>query len=258
MVINVALRDQPYLPLYVQDFMTDENLAECSAAANGVFIRTMCLMHKSENYGIILLKQKDKQCDDQTMNFAIKLNMHLPYERGIIYDALNELIEQKVLRIDGDQLIQKRMVKDSILSQKRSVSGKKGAQKKSSKGNDFALANEKAKYKQNTENEIEDENEYEIDINIYSFIEKYLCRTLSPIDYEVIDLWKKDYDEEKIRLAIKETALNRTTNLKYTQAILENWKNKTIDEIKNSKNRLSKNSSTLATVERLKEAGELK
>lgn len=251
----MALRDQPYLPLYVQDFMTDENLAECSASANGVFIRVMCVMHKSENYGTILLKQKDKQTDDQILNFAIKLSMHLPYSQQIIFDALNELIDQQVLLIDGDQLIQKRMVKDSILSLKRSVSGKKGAQKKNDKSNNFVKAKRQTNDKQNTENEIEDENEYEIDI--YSFIERYLCRTLSPIDYEIIDSWKKEYEEEKIKLAIKETALNQTTNLKYTQRILENWKNKSINEIKNSKNSIRKNSSTLDVVENLQKAGDL-
>ena len=46
----MSLRNQPYIPLYVQDFMTDERLNECSAAANGVYIRLMCLMHKSEEY----------------------------------------------------------------------------------------------------------------------------------------------------------------------------------------------------------------
>ena len=57
----MALRDQPYLPLYVQDFLTDEKLIECSASATGVYIRVMCIMHKSDPYGMILLKQKDKQ-----------------------------------------------------------------------------------------------------------------------------------------------------------------------------------------------------
>lgn len=32
----MALRDQPYLPLYVQDFLTDEKLRECSYEAEFV------------------------------------------------------------------------------------------------------------------------------------------------------------------------------------------------------------------------------
>ena len=47
----MALRDQPYIPLYVQDFMTDEKLNECSAATTEVYIRLMCVMHKSEKIG---------------------------------------------------------------------------------------------------------------------------------------------------------------------------------------------------------------
>jgi len=55
----MALRDQPYLPLYVQDIMTDEKLNECSAASHGIYIKgIMCLMHKSETYGKIMLKHK--------------------------------------------------------------------------------------------------------------------------------------------------------------------------------------------------------
>ncbi len=56
--IKMALRNQPYFPLYVQDFLTDEKLAECSAESTGVYIRLMCILHKSEEYGCILLKTK--------------------------------------------------------------------------------------------------------------------------------------------------------------------------------------------------------
>lgn len=254
----MAIRNQPYITFYVQDYMTDEKLIECSAAANGVYIRIMCVMHKSENYGEILLKQKDKQTNDQIMNFAIKLTKQLPYETNVIYDSLAELLEQHVLSIEGDSLIQKRMKKDGVLSLKRSVSGKKGAQKKAEKNNNFAKAKTLTNNKQITENEDEDENEYEINNNIYNFIEFYLCRTLSPIDYEMIDLWQKEYDVQKIKLAIKETAINRVTNLKYTQRILEDWKNKNIDEISNSKNNAVKiNNSTLRTLEEMQKSGEI-
>jgi len=57
----MALRDQPYLPLYVQDYLTDEKLNECSPATQGVYIKLLCVLHKMEEYGTILLKQKRKQ-----------------------------------------------------------------------------------------------------------------------------------------------------------------------------------------------------
>lgn len=122
----MALRDQPYLPLYVQDFLTDEKLIECSASATGVYIRLMCIMHKSDEYGVILLHQKDQQSTDQIKNFATKLLRHLPYTEEIIYLGLKELIDEKVLSIKGDKLSQGRMVSDNELSKKRAEAGKKG------------------------------------------------------------------------------------------------------------------------------------
>lgn len=158
----MALRDQPYLPLYVQDFLTDEKLAECSAQSTGVYIRLMCLMHKSSQYGCILLKQKDKQNDSKIQNFACKLARQMPYTVDVIAAALEELLEEEVIQIEGDVLSQKRMVKDAKLSDTRSASGKRA--KKSSKKSvqeDFAGDFATAKSQANTENEIEIENENE-------------------------------------------------------------------------------------------------
>jgi len=149
----MALRNQPYLPLYVQDFLTDEKLIECSAETTGVYIRLMCIMHKSETYGVILLKQKDKQTDKQILNFAYKLAKQMPYDVEVIERSLNELLNEKVLILEGDQLLQKRMVKDNDISEKRAKAG--------SKGGTFAQANIKANTKANTEYEYENENENE-------------------------------------------------------------------------------------------------
>lgn len=158
----MALRDNPYLPLYVQDFMTDEKLNECSAESAGVYIRLMCLMHKSETYGKILLRQKDRQSDRQIFNFAVKLARQMPYSVEVIERSLSELLEENVISLDGDTLYQKRMVKDAENSSTKAKSGKKGAEKTNKKrkfAEDFAAA----KVPANSENEIESENEYEIE-----------------------------------------------------------------------------------------------
>jgi len=160
----MALRDQPYIPLYVQDFLTDEKLAECSAESTGVYIRIMCLMHKSETYGKILLKQKHKQTDKQIKNFALLFQKHLPYSADVIERSIQELVDEGVLIIDGDFLIQKRMVKDNELSIKRALSGKKGGEKSLGKDSRFAQASAQAKSEANSENEYEDETEYEDEI----------------------------------------------------------------------------------------------
>ena len=126
----MSLRNQPYIPLYVQDFMTDERLNECSAAANGVYIRLMCLMHKSEEYGTILLKQKDKQNESNIQNFACKLVKNMPFTVEEIFNGLTELVEENVVQIEGDKLLQKRMIKDNYISEIRASAGSKGAKKK--------------------------------------------------------------------------------------------------------------------------------
>ena len=148
----MALRDQPYLPLYIQDFLTDEKLIECSAAATGVYVRLMCILHKSNEYGKILLKQKDKQTDNQINNFCLKLARQLPYDFDTILAAITELLNENVLHIDGDFLCQKRMICDNELSLKRSKSGKKGGDANKNNNMNFA----QAKLVANAENE----NEY--------------------------------------------------------------------------------------------------
>ena len=152
----MALRDQPYLPLYIQDIMTDEKLNECSAATHGIYIKgIMCLMHKSEAYGKILLKQKYKQDQNISLSFGNQLAKHLPYTADEIAHAISELLEEGVCHIEGDFLCQKRMIKDADKSFKRSKAGKKGVQKKKEFAKEFATAKQQA----NTEYENENENE---------------------------------------------------------------------------------------------------
>lgn len=164
----MALRDQPYLPLYVQDFLTDEKLMECSASATGIYIRLLCIMHKSEEYGVILLKQKDKQTDNQIKNFAIKLAKYLPYSTEEIISGISELLTEGVLQNGGDKLSQKRMIKDNDISVKRAESGKKGGIK-----TQFAKAKEEATHEANSETETETETIIDNVINYNGVVENF-------------------------------------------------------------------------------------
>lgn len=154
----MALRDQPYLPLYVQDFMTDEKLAECSPAATGVYIRIMCLMHKSEEYGKIALNSRDASLfsGSPVDMFAAKLVRHLPYTEMEIKSALRELIEEKVLYIDGTYLCQKRMIHDAEISEKRASAGRKGSDVTNVR---FAAAKSSAKSSAKEETESQEPSE---------------------------------------------------------------------------------------------------
>jgi len=163
----VALREQPYFPLYVKDFLTDEKLNECSAESTGVYIRLLCIMHKSQTYGVILLKQKDKQTGKQVSDFALKLVKQMPYDAKTIERSLAELLDEGVLSIDGDTLFQKRMVRDGKVSDARVLAGKKGGERKRKLASakefamDLGLAKSQANVIANSENENADAIESE-------------------------------------------------------------------------------------------------
>ena len=198
----MSRRNQPYLPLYVQDFLTDEKLIECSASATGIYARLMCIMHKSNPYGTILLKQKDKQTENICLNFALKLAKQMPYEIEEIQAGLAELISEEVIILNENKIYQKRMVHDEALSLKRSEAGKKGG-KKTQK---FA----KAKVKANTEDENEYENEDDkilkkeekFKSEVYEFLDEYPEALLK----EFISYWTEpNKSKTKLRYELEKT-----------------------------------------------------
>ena len=203
----MALRNSPYLPLYVQDFLTDENLADCSANANGVYIRLMCILHKSEPYGKILLKQKYKQNESMCLNFASMLLRQMPYMMSEIHDGLEELLENKIIEIDGDYLLQKRMVKDGELSEKRAVAGQKGGKKSLGFCSSKSQSKTQSKIEANSENEIENEIDIDNDNNIEKF--SFLKELLSiGVERKIAEEWIKVRKNKK--LTQTETAFRKT------------------------------------------------
>lgn len=156
----MALTDQPYIPLYVGDWLSNNKLKLCSATAHGLMINIMCLMHKEETYGKILLKQKFKQKESKCLQFASMFAKLLPFDLLDIEAGLSELLEEKVLAIDGDFLVCERMVNDAELSLKRSFSGKLGGQNSLGKTKKFAQAKPKANTEIESINENEIENEF--------------------------------------------------------------------------------------------------
>jgi len=162
----MALRDQPYLPLYIQDIMTDEKLNECCAATHGIYIKgIMCLMHKSEEYGKILLKQKDQQTDNSIRNFAAKIQKHVPYSVQEIEAALFELIAEKVVYIEGNSLCQKRMIEDNAKSEAKAKAGKISAESKKTKGKKSVATKRPTPVPTKPATSSENETEYETESN---------------------------------------------------------------------------------------------
>lgn len=161
----MALRDQPYLPLYVQDFLSDEKLMRCSAESTGVYIRLMCVMHKSEHYGVFAIREKDKISDNILDDFARVFSLFSPYSQDVIRRSFQELLDEEVIYIYRDWLCQKRMIKDAELSDSRAKAGKQGMQNRYNQSNEFcynkALNKTPNKNATNSENETENEGEAE-------------------------------------------------------------------------------------------------
>lgn len=130
----MALTDQPYLPLYVDDWMNNNKLKICSPASHGLMITIMCLMHKSHPYGKLLLKQKFKQISKQTYKqeskpihyFACQVAKQSSFDLPDVLLGLQELIEEEVLFIEGEYLVNKRMIRDAEISASRAIAGRKG------------------------------------------------------------------------------------------------------------------------------------
>ena len=148
------------------DYTTDEKLIQCTASTQGVYIRLLCLFHKSDEYGGILLKQKNKQNESNIENFVNILSKILPFDFNTVADAIVELIEEKVLTLDGDFLFQKRMVKDNRISLARSEAGKTG-------GGNPNLNKQKSKQKNKQTPKQKPENEYDTEFEyVYELYNK--------------------------------------------------------------------------------------
>ncbi len=82
--------------------------------------------------------------------------------------------------------------------------------------------------------------------DIYTIFEKEFGRTISSMEYEIINAWlEKDFSEELIKLALKEAVYNGVSNLRYIDKILFEWqkngiKNKSDYEAYNAKRKSHK------------------
>lgn len=80
---------------------------------------------------------------------------------------------------------------------------------------------------------INTEEKKEIDTNLFSVFEKEFGRTISPMEYEIINAWKESsFTDELIISALKEATYNGVSNLRYIDKILHEWKKKGINTAK--------------------------
>ncbi len=76
---------------------------------------------------------------------------------------------------------------------------------------------------------VNEKKEVEESTNVFDLFEKEFGRTLSPMEYEIINGWKEvNFKEELIIAALKEAIYNGVSNLRYIDKILYEWKKKGI------------------------------
>lgn len=83
--------------------------------------------------------------------------------------------------------------------------------------------------------EVIKDNEKELDINIFSTIEKEFGRTLNSSEIEFIKAWSSSFDSGVIIEAVKEAVLNGVSSIRYIDKILYDWDKKgikTSDDVK--------------------------
>ncbi len=74
---------------------------------------------------------------------------------------------------------------------------------------------------------INEKKEVEPSKNLYDQFEQEFGRTLSTMEYEIINGWLNgEFTEEMVLLALKEAVYNGVTNLRYIDKILYQWKKK--------------------------------
>ena len=74
-----------------------------------------------------------------------------------------------------------------------------------------------------------DNKDKENDSNIFSLFGEEFGRTLSPMEYEIINGWfDSGYSEELVLLALKEATYNGVSNLRYIDKIIYEWGKKGI------------------------------
>ena len=142
---------------------------------------------------IYLINQKESIYNPKQISNDLKL------ELNIVFEEINSLCEKNILKIEMKRI--NKVINETI---------------------NLDLLYEKLAFALNQVEEKED-------TNLYSVFETEFGRTLSPMEYEIINSWKDNgYTDELIILALKEAKYNGVSNLRYIYKIIYEWVKKGI------------------------------
>ena len=112
-------KKQPWFKFHTTDWLGDEKLSCCSLAAQGLWIRMLCFMHKGDPYGHLKLGNLVIQEDKLSVILGVKLDE--------FQKAFKELKETKVVEKTEDGIwFSRRMVRDHENRLKKAQNGRKG------------------------------------------------------------------------------------------------------------------------------------
>ena len=109
----------PWLKFYTNDWLSDEALRACSFGAKGLWINMLCLMHKSQKRGHLLINNRAPSMSE--------LARMVGGSEDEIIPLLNELKNAGVFTQNGDGIVvSRRMVRDDKKARKCAAAGRKG------------------------------------------------------------------------------------------------------------------------------------
>ena len=158
---------------------------------------------------IYLINQSNNFYNPKQISNDLKLNLNE------VLELINSLCEKNVIKIEMKKInnIRSEIINLDSLYEKLA----------------FAL------------NEVEENSES----NLYNIFETEFGRTLSPMEFEIINGWiDNGYSEELIKLALKEATYNGVSNLRYIDKIIYEWGKKGIknkEDVENNRKQFKNN-----------------
>lgn len=115
---------RPWLKFYPSDWRGDENLALCSLAARGLLVELMCLMHKAEPYGHLLVNGAKPA--DPDLARMVRTDVES------LQDAIRELLARGVLSVTAGAgvIVSRRMLRDAEREAEGRAHGRTGGNPK--------------------------------------------------------------------------------------------------------------------------------
>jgi len=143
----------PWTKWYWQDYLSDENLSDCSLAAQGLWMRMLGYMARSEKRGYLLLngnQKESKSLAEQKQIESKVLAKRTHTDEKIIEQLIGELEENGVFSRDENGIIfSRRLVREAELSRIRSEAGRKGGRPSLKRDENHIESKLKAKENQN-------------------------------------------------------------------------------------------------------------